>query len=40
MIEDIFAETGIGFPRIVEYQSLDETERMITYSLTENLEDW
>ena len=40
MIEDMFAEAGIGFPRIVDYQFLDETERMIIYSLIENFEDW
>ena len=25
MVEDIFAEACIGFPRIVDYQFLDET---------------
>ena len=40
MIETIFVEAGIGFPRIVDYQFLDETERMIDYSLIENCESW
>ena len=40
MVEDIFAEAVIGFPRIVDYQFLDETERMIIYSLIEIFESW
>lgn len=35
-IEDIFIRAGIGFPRIIDLQFLDETERMIVYSLIEN----
>lgn len=35
-IEDIFRRARIGFPRIIDLQFLDETERMIVYSLIEN----
>lgn len=35
-IEEIFIHAGIGFPRIIDLQFLDETERMIVYSLIEN----
>jgi len=34
-IERIFVSAGIGFPRIIDLQFLDETERMIVYSLIE-----
>lgn len=34
-IEDVFISAGIGFPRIIDLQFLDETERMIVYSLIE-----
>ena len=40
-IEEIFIRAGIGFPRIIDLQFLDETERMIIYSLIEHSEvDW
>ena len=34
-IEVIFSSAGIGFPRVIDLQLLDDTERMIIYSLVE-----
>lgn len=34
-IEGIFASAGVGVPRVVDLQLLNETERMIIYSLVE-----
>ena len=34
-IEKIFISVGIGFPRVIDLQLLDDTERMIIYSLVE-----
>jgi len=34
-IEKIFVSAGIGFPRIIDLQLLDDSERMIIYSLVE-----
>jgi len=34
-IEQIFISAGHGFPRIIDLQLLDETERMIIYALVE-----
>lgn len=40
-IEEIFMRAGIGRPRIIDLQFLDETERMIIYSLIEHSDvDW
>jgi len=35
-IEQIFASAGLGFPRVIDLQLLDDTERMIIYALVEN----
>ena len=35
-IEQIFASAGLGFPRVIDLQILDDTERMIIYALVEN----
>jgi len=40
-VEKIFSDAGIGFPRVIDLQLLDDTERMIIYSLVEYSDiDW
>lgn len=34
-IEEIYTSLGFGYPRVIDLQLLDDTERMIIYSLVE-----